>query len=321
MSSTVQAWVSLPWAGPTAYYGADAAAKAGRLESLGVSGVIQGDHFFVPGPPAGDPIARMAADCITVLTTVAAHSERLGVATLVANVSLRAPVPLLHTFANLALLHGGARVYAGLGAGWSEPEFEALGRPMPPHRERLARLEETVRLARRLFDTGWATLDGSHVTAVELPLAPEPATPPRLLLGGGSPSLLELAGGHADHIDLAPPPHRKGNAFQRPLLTTVDDLVESGRTARSQGRQLTASVLLSAVVVCDAASVREEEEAICARVGLPWRKLDDCPYALVGEPQRIADRVRECRERIGLDWLIFPESAIERVSADVMPLL
>ena len=74
-------------------------------------------------------------------------------------------------------------------------------------------------------------------------------------------------------------------------------------------------------MICDAASVREEEEAICARVGLPWRPLDDCPYALIGEPARVAEQVRERQERIGLDWMIFPESVIERVSTDVTPLL
>ena len=322
MATRIQAWVSLPWAGPAAYYGADPEATVRRLEALGVSGVIQGDHFFVPGPPRDDPLARMAADCMTVLTTVAAHSQRLGIAPLVANVGLRDPVPLLHAFANLALLYGGGRVYAGLGAGWSRPEFEALGRSMPAHRERIARLEETVLLARTLFDRGLATQAGTHVRAAALPFAPAPASPPRLLLGGGSRTVLELAARHADHVDLAPPAHRRGdNEFQRPLLTTIDDLVESARVARSGGRPLTTSVLLSGVVFCDAASIRTEEEALCARVGLPWRALTDCPYVLVGEPDRIADQVRERQERIGLDWLVVADAAIERFSTDVLSRL
>jgi len=318
----VETWVSLPWAGPGAYYGADAAATVRRLESLGVSGVVQGDHLFVPGPPVDDPVARMAADCLTVLTTIAAHSERLRIATLVANVGFGHPLPLLRRFANLALIHGGDRVYAGLGAGWSRPEFEALGLAMPPHRERLERLAETARLARELFDRGWASQVGEHVSAVDLPLAPAPPEPPRLLLGGGSPSLLELAGRYADHVDLAPPPHRRADSeLQRPLLTTVDDLVESSRAARRGGRALTTSVLVSAVAFCDAGSIRAEEEAICARVGLPWRPLDDCPYVLIGEPVRIAEQVREREERIGLDWLIVPESAVEQFSGDVLAIL
>ena len=318
----LQTWVALPWAGPAAYYGADPSGLARRLESLGVAGVVQGDHLFVPGPPVDDPVTRMAADALTVLTTVAAHSQRLGVATLVANVGFHHPVLLLRKFAHLAHLHGGSRVYAGLGAGWSRREFEALGLAMPPHAERLERLAEAARLARTLFDRGWASDAGIHVAAVDLPLAPAPADPPRLLLGGGSPALLELAGRYADHVDLAPPPHRRaGNALQRPLLTSVDDLADSARAARAAGRPLTTSVLLTAVAISDRSSVRAEEEAICARVGLPWRPLDDCPYVLVGEPARIAEQVRERAERIGLDWLIVPETAIERLSADVLSLL
>jgi alkanesulfonate monooxygenase SsuD/methylene tetrahydromethanopterin reductase-like flavin-dependent oxidoreductase (luciferase family) len=317
----IRTWVSLPWAGPSAYYGGGGAATARRLESLGVAGVVQGDHLFVPGPPPDDPVARMAADALTVLTTVAAHSDRLGVATLVANVGLQHPLPLLRRFANLAAIHGGSRVYAGLGAGWSRREFEALGLAMPPHAERLERLAETARLARTLFDRGWANEGGVHVPAVDLPLAPAPADPPRLLLGGGSQELLELAGRYADHVDLAPPPRLGGNALQRPLLTSVEDLAESARTARASGRPLTTSVLLVGVAVCEAGAVRAEEEAICARVGLAWRPLDDCPYVLVGEPGRIAERVRERQERIGLDWLIVPHAAIERFAADVMPLV
>jgi len=318
----IELWASLPWAGPGAYYGADAGALAARLESLGVAGVVQGDHLFVPGPPPGDPVARMAADCLTVLTTVAASSKRLGVATLVANAGFQHPLPLLRRFANLALLHGGARVYAGLGAGWSRPEFEALGLPMPSHRDRLARLEETARLARTLFDRGWTTQDGRHVVAVDLPLAPAPQEPPRLLLGGGSPSLLELAGRYADHVDLAPPPHRRADSeLQRPLLTTIDDLAESARLARSGDRALTTSILVVAATICDATSVPAEEKALCARVGLEPRSLAECPYVLLGEPERIADRVRELRERIGLDWLIVPEPAVDRFAAEVVPLL
>jgi alkanesulfonate monooxygenase SsuD/methylene tetrahydromethanopterin reductase-like flavin-dependent oxidoreductase (luciferase family) len=146
--------------------------------------------------------------------------------------------------------------------------------------------------------------------------------PPRLLLGGGSVRLLELAGRYADHVDLAPPSHRRGGSeFQRPFLTTVDDLVESAEVVRGGGRHLSISTLLVGVAICDASSVRAEEEALCNRVGLPWRRLDECPYVLVGEPARIAQQLRERQARIGLDWVIVPEIAFEQLAADVLALL
>ena len=322
----IQLWASLPWAGPNAFYGAGARDAARRYEALGLTGVIQGDHPFIPNAPYTRPVAGMAAECMTVLTTVAAHSDRLRVATLVANVGIQHPLFLLRKFANLALIHGGERVYAGLGAGWSPRGFEAIGLEMPPHRARMDRLEEAARLARELFDHGSADFRGEHVVASELPLAPRPDVPPRLLLGGGSRRLLELAGRYADHLDLAPPSHRKAsNEFQRKLLTTTDDLADAAAAAREAGsgagRALTFSVLLTNVVFCAESEAAAEEERICAALELAPRPLGDCPFVLVGEPQRMADALRERRERIGLTWIVLPRDVVDRFCADVAPLL
>jgi alkanesulfonate monooxygenase SsuD/methylene tetrahydromethanopterin reductase-like flavin-dependent oxidoreductase (luciferase family) len=325
----IQIWAALPWAGPNAFYGVGARDLARRYESLGVVGVVQGDHPFIPTAHYTSPVAAMAAECLTVLTTVAAHSDRLRIATLVANVGIQHPLFLLRKFANLALIHGGDRVYAGLGAGWSRRGFEAVGLEMPSHRERLDRLEEAVRLARELFDRGAADVHGDHVVAAEVPLAPRPEAPPRLLLGGGSPRLLALAGRYADHLDLAAPSHRKSsNEFQRKLLTTTADLEGAARAARDAatagGRawdEVTLSVLTTNVVFCAESQVASEERAICEAVALPTRQLGDCPFVLVGEPQRMADAIRERQARIGLSWIVLPYDAVDRFCSDVAPLL
>jgi alkanesulfonate monooxygenase SsuD/methylene tetrahydromethanopterin reductase-like flavin-dependent oxidoreductase (luciferase family) len=318
----IELWASLPWAGPNAYYGAGARDVARRLDASGVTGVVMGDHPFVPTPDPTSPVAAMAAECLTVLTTVAAHSERLRIATLVANVGVQHPLLLLRKFANLAVVHGGERVYAGLGAGWSRAGFEALGLELPPHRERLDRLEESLRLARELFDRGTADLRGTHVVASRLPLAPRPEVPPRLLVGGGSRRILDLAGRYADHLDLAPPAHRRAeNEFQRKVLTTIDDLAESAHAVRAANRDVTFSVLATHVVFCSSSEVPQEEERICRAVGLGPRSLAENPFVLVGEPERIAALVEERRERIGLRWLVVPHDAVDRFMAEVAPLL
>jgi alkanesulfonate monooxygenase SsuD/methylene tetrahydromethanopterin reductase-like flavin-dependent oxidoreductase (luciferase family) len=200
---------------------------------------------------------------------------------------------------------------------------------MPSHRERLDRLEEAVRLARELFDRGGADMHGDHVVASEVPLAPRPEVSPRLLLGGGSPRLLALAGRYADHLDLAAPSHRKSsNEFQRKLLTTTADLEDPARavrdTAADTGRawdEITLSVLMTNVVFCAESQVASEERAICEAVALPPRPLGDCPFVLVGEPQRMADAIRERQARIGLSWIVLPHDAVDRFCSEVAPLL
>src|SRR5205807_3377551 len=97
---------------------------------------------------------------------------------------------------------GGDRVLAGLGAGWNRQEFDAIGLQMPDFRTRIDRLEEAVHLARELFDHGIASIVGSQLVARELPLSPLPTTPPRILVGGGSDRVLDIAGRYADVLDL-----------------------------------------------------------------------------------------------------------------------
>jgi alkanesulfonate monooxygenase SsuD/methylene tetrahydromethanopterin reductase-like flavin-dependent oxidoreductase (luciferase family) len=141
--------------------------------------------------------------------------------------------------------------------------------------------------------------------------------------------LFDLAGRYADHLDLAPPSHRRSsNEFQRKLLTTTADLDEAARAARdaasAAGRDasaLTFSLLVTNVVFCRESEIATREEAICAALDLPPRPLAECPYVLVGEPRRMADAINERRERIGLAWLVLPYDAVERFCSEVAPLL
>ena len=133
--------------------------------------------------------------------------------------------------------------------------------------------------------------------------------------------ILDLAGRYADHIDLAPPPREARTSSSGRSSRPPKSWSRRRTRPRSGSRDLTASILLSALVVCDADSVEQEEAALCARVGLSPAPSSDCPYVLIGPPERLAERVRELRERIGLDWLIVPLSAVDRFASGVMPLL
>ena len=213
--------------------------RIARLDDLGVDGVFLSDHLFVT--PGGDRSAAFRAnDPFVVLAAIGALSDRLDLGCLVANVGLTHPALIVRHFAQLAGLFGGDRVVMGIGAGWNAEEFDALGIGMPGHRARLDRLEEACRLARGLLDHGIATVDGEHVQARDLPASPTYQGRPRLLLGGGSDRLLELAGRYADDVDL------NGSSRRRPLgrvqpavddrarreSTTVDDLVRAAAHVR-----------------------------------------------------------------------------------------
>jgi alkanesulfonate monooxygenase SsuD/methylene tetrahydromethanopterin reductase-like flavin-dependent oxidoreductase (luciferase family) len=300
-----------------------------RWEELGVAGVVIGDHIFNPTVDYRSPAANGGMDQMTILTVIATLSERLKIGTVAANAGFQHPLFLIRKFAQLAVLYGSERVYAGFGAGWARREFEAIGLTMPPHSQRLDRLEETLRLARTLFEVGYADLAGAHVVADQLPLGPKPDSAPKLLVGGGSTRLLELAGRYCDHIDLNAPSHVKSKIEpQRKLMTTVADLEGSLGVLRdaeaAAGRpagSVATSVVITDIAFCRESEIEAETERICRAVQLEQRSLLDSPFALLGEPQRMASALQDREERLGLDWIAIPFSDVERFYVEVAPLL
>jgi len=287
---------------------------------------MEGSRRTAPGEP--DPYILLAA--------AGAVTERAKLGTIVANAGLQHPALLLRHFCQLARLFGGERVYAGLGAGWNREEFEALGLAWHAHGRRLQRLEETMALGRQLFDDGYGHLEGSEIIADDLPLSPDPGVAPRLMLGGGSARALRIAGAYADHVDLnAPSTAGKVSATvggavtvaednRKRLATTLAGLAESvvalAEAATEAGRPVpTTSVMLTHVVSCPAAEIEETERRLCEGYGLGPLPLGQCPFALVGPPERMVELLEERAERLGLAAVILPGSGddVERFASAV----
>lgn len=318
------------------------------LEDAGATGVSVSDHLFYTrdGLPRGSGV-EPGCDPVTTLAAVAGCSGRIEVQTVVMNSAWIHPALLLRHFTQLAVLIGGERVTAGLGAGWSAEEFDALGLTLPRFGARMDRLEEVLRFARTLYDRGVAPVDGAHVVARDLPLSPVPARPPRLLVGGGSDRVLRMAGRYADVLDLhGDPKHgrvagatmaqaRHGDV-QRRVLTTVDDLVARiglvhAATVEAGRPPVAVSTQIWYVAFADSRTgVRAAEEELCAVwAQLPYRPLDRSPYLLLGSPAQIADALLERREAYGLERIsLSAEGGIRsappdplRFCREVLPLL
>jgi len=311
-------------------------ALVAQLEDLGVAGFLTGDHLFMRSFTQGVEHLEPAGDPFTTLAAVGALSDGLELGTLVANVGFSHPALVLRHFAQLAALYGGQRILAGLGAGWNRQEFEALGGPMPPLAERLDHLESSIKLARAWFDDGVADLSAPTVVARDLPMAPKPATSPRLMLGGGSEQVLALAGRYADHIDLhplisRPETRRQGGSddVARFLATTVDmalRAVESLETfERDAGRPVgttVRSMWMGLIEFCEPGQRDAAEADLLASHGLSPRDLTECPYALVGDAQQMASLITERRRVLGLDAIVMqPGEQLQRFMTEVVPLL
>lgn len=116
--------VHLPQVGRKA--SADAIRTAAQqAEALGYDSVWVNDHLAVPADAPYPPSPSFFEPVVT-LTWAAAATARVGLGTSVLVLPLRHPVHLAKEIATLDLLSSG-RVTMGVGVGWLEGEFAAVG--------------------------------------------------------------------------------------------------------------------------------------------------------------------------------------------------
>ena len=125
--------------------------QARTAEGLGYSALYMSDHLDSQFGPL-------------VATTVAAEAtSTLHVGTFVLNNDLRHPVVLAKEIATLGLAAEG-RVEIGVGAGWSQSDYEQTGIEFDPLGVRAERLAESLTVMKSLWSEGKSTFEGKHYT-------------------------------------------------------------------------------------------------------------------------------------------------------------
>lgn len=175
-------------------------AHAQHAEALGFDSLWLSDHLFLDLAKYGGSAERQGVfEPLVTLAALARAVTRPRLGTLVMCEALRPASVLAKALATLDRIAGG-RLDVGLGAGWYEPEYDAVGLAFPPPAERLARLAEAVDIVRELVPGGPLTFDGRYhraIGAVNRPPALQEPRPP-VFVGGKGDRLIQLAVEHAD---------------------------------------------------------------------------------------------------------------------------
>ena len=184
-------------------------------EQIGADSLWITDHLIhrVPGE---EP--RGMWECWSLISALAAITERPEIGTLVLSTSFRNPALLAKMAEAIDEISDG-RFILGLGAGWHLPEYEMFGFPFD---HRVSRFEEALAIIHPLLRDGRADLDGTYFQArqaVNLPRGPRASGPP-ILVGSNGHRMLRLTARYADAWNAG---WHKDPAAVVPLMVAVDE--------------------------------------------------------------------------------------------------
>jgi alkanesulfonate monooxygenase SsuD/methylene tetrahydromethanopterin reductase-like flavin-dependent oxidoreductase (luciferase family) len=146
--------------------------QARACEQAGFDWVVLGErHHHKPG----------YHEILSSATWLAAHTERIGIATAGIILPLYQPVPLAEYLAHLDQLSGG-RLTPGFVLGYRPEEFAAVE---VDRGERLGRFEESLMIIKQLWLDGRTSFDGKFHRLDEVLISPMPAQRPRPSIWNG----------------------------------------------------------------------------------------------------------------------------------------
>jgi len=174
-------------------------AAAEAAESLGYSTVWVIDHIVLPakieGGYAFNPLDPFL-EPLTVLGALALKTNRVKLGTAVLVLPYRHAIYTAKSLATVDVLSGG-RLVVGVGAGWMEGEFNALGVPFA---ERGSRTNETIDVLKALWTQDVPNYTGRHYQFSNIKFVPQPVQKPRppILVGGITKGALQRVARQGD---------------------------------------------------------------------------------------------------------------------------
>src|SRR6202047_3041905 len=139
-------------------------AAAKKAEEVGFDAIFVNDHIIVDSSSRAAPWTNVY-DPFVAMSFIAAHTTRIGVGVSVLIMPYRNPVATAKSLATIDRMSGG-RLIAGVGVGWSEAEFAALG---VPFHERGARTNAYLRLWQGCWAPGKVSFAGKFFSFSEMP--------------------------------------------------------------------------------------------------------------------------------------------------------
>ena len=252
------------------------------------------DHFY-PAMLNPSDAQGTCFEAVSVMTALAAETRNVRVGSLVYCMAYRHPAVLANAMVTVDHVSGG-RMELGLGAGWSQIEFDAYGIPFLPMKDRLDQLEEGVQIIRGLFTQETTTFRGRHNQVSEARCEPKTLQQrPRIWLGGmGERRLLRMVAKYADGWNvpfISPELFRQKNAV----------LTQWCEKERRPAHEIIRTINLGLAIGRNETEAQRKREGLQAQFGAALGFME--PGMLIGTPQQIIDRIGAYVQG-GAEWII-----------------
>jgi F420-dependent oxidoreductase-like protein len=303
MSGTVDFAFWSPQAGATVKTLLD---RAEMAERLGYHSFWLVDHFWTIGMPEVDLL-----EAVTMMSALAARTERVRIGTLVLCNSFRNPALLAKSLTTIDHISNG-RLEVGLGAGWMEQEYRAYGYEFPSVGTRLRQLEEGLQILKAMFTENRANFKGRYYTVTDAPNNPKPVQkphPPIMIGGAGEKVMLRLVAKYADRWNCP--------AGYRDFKKTLGVLHEHCRAVGRDPKDITVSEQLMVCIGANRAEADQKWEMAKGRKPFSFT-------AVKGTPDEV---VKQLREHVSWGVTMFtmmfadmaPPQTVELFAREVMP--
>ncbi len=290
------------------------AEQARQAESLGYSAFHLADHLIGGGPAlekTNHPLQNLAA--IPAMAYAAAVTERIRIGCRVFCIDYHNPLVLVKSAMTIDLLSEG-RLEFGLGAGWLQGEYEAIGLPFDAPATRIDRLADVIEGVKAFRGPGHANVRNDTLSWHDFDGTPKPISKPPIMIGGGSPRVLRLAGREADIVSLNFNNRAGVIGPDGVQMSTEDEThrkigwIRQGAGERFSELEIEIGAYFT-VVMDDPTPVLA---GFAQMFGLPESEVAKHPHALLGGVDAICDEIERRRELFGISYVTVGADTMEQ---------
>ncbi len=293
--------------------GAAWAEYAKKAEDQGFSAMHLADHILGAGPAlekANHPIQNLAA--IPAMAYAAAVTSTIKIGCRVFCIDYHDPVVLIKSAMTIDKLSDG-RLEFGLGAGWIKEEYAALGIKFDEPRVRIDRLADVLEGVKAFCGEDVIALNNTTLNWSDFTGEPKPVSKPPIMIGGGSPRILRLAGREADIVSL--------NFNNRSGMIGPDGVqlsseeetakkvrwIKEGAESRFDDIELEIGAYFT-FVMDDPSPVLGQ---FAGMFGFSEDDMRKHPHALFGSVDTVCEELQRRRELHGISYITVPADALD----------